>query len=146
MQRILIIDDNPIFRRTVEAILSARFPGLEIFKAQTSAGAFRVCQKEQPALVLMDINLSRINGFELLKSIRTRWPHIHVAVITDKDTREYQQASYNHGANYFFSKTSGNGRMIIRAVCDCLTIGGDCPAAGRSAGSAPALRGNKGLV
>jgi DNA-binding NarL/FixJ family response regulator len=132
MQSILIIDDNAIFRRTVEAILTSRFPALQVYKTQTTAGALRICRTQQPSLVLMDISLSRTNGLELLTAIRTGWPNIHIAVYTDKDTLEYQQASYKKGANYFFSKSAGNGRSLIGAVCTCLSTGRECPAAASS--------------
>ncbi len=122
MQSLLIIDDNVIFRKTVAGILSARFPGLRIIQAKTPAGALCMCRRRQLSLVLMDINLSQINGLSLLKEIRQRRPEVRIVVVTDKDTMEYQNAAYENGADYFFSKSAHHGRSIIRAVCNHLAV------------------------
>ncbi len=127
MQSLLIIDDNVIFRRTVAAILSSRFPALKIIQAKTPSGALVMCRRRDLGLVLMDIDLNEGNGLTLLKEIRRRRPHTRIAVVTDKDTMEYQKAAFGNGADYFFSKSGHDGRSIIRTVCDCLAIADRCP-------------------
>lgn len=65
---ILIVEDQPLNRKLVRDVLQAR--GYRTVETETAEEGLRVAQEEQPALVLMDIQLPGINGIEALKRLR----------------------------------------------------------------------------
>ncbi len=55
-------------------------------------------------LILSDINMPGMSGFELLKEARQRWPHLPVAMITAYGDDDSRQKAMRAGASYFLSK------------------------------------------
>jgi DNA-binding NarL/FixJ family response regulator len=58
----------------------------------------------RPDLIIMDIRLSGVNGLELTKKIKMRYPFIPIAINTNNDSPEYKTAAVQIGADYFLSK------------------------------------------
>jgi DNA-binding NarL/FixJ family response regulator len=102
--RILLVEDHAEYRETLKRILNARFPELTIFQADEGSGVIRKVGEHQPGLIFMDIRLPGISGLELTKLIKERHPGILIAVLTNLDTPEYEEAAHLSGADYFLSK------------------------------------------
>ena len=66
--RILIIDDNADMRRFVKGVLLQAY---EVLEASNGQIALAMAMKEQPDLILSDMNMPGLNGFELLKVLRS---------------------------------------------------------------------------
>src|SRR5206468_3329397 len=66
--RILVVDDDPHFRVLVTALLSRA--GYVTFEAPTGDAALAAARAERPALVLLDISLPDVNGFEVCLMLR----------------------------------------------------------------------------
>ncbi|MGB3102353.1 MAG: response regulator, partial [Psychrobacillus psychrotolerans] len=64
MMRLLIVDDEPIEREGMEAIIQKAFPDLLIEQAKNGKMAIELADTFQPDLVLMDIMMPGINGLE----------------------------------------------------------------------------------
>jgi DNA-binding response OmpR family regulator len=102
MQRILVIDDDP-------AITSVLKRGLayEGFVADTaSAGAEGIaCLRERPAdLVILDIMMPDLDGFEVLRRLRLADPHLPVLFLTAKDASSDQVQGLEAGADDYVVK------------------------------------------
>ena len=65
---ILIIEDNEVNRVLVRDML--RFKGYQTLEAQTAEEGMRVAREKQPALILMDFHLPKMNGIEAFKALR----------------------------------------------------------------------------
>lgn len=77
---VLIVDDEPVMQSLLERILARE--GYKIFVAGDGAAALEMLEKEPASLVLSDIKMPGMNGFELLKEIKTRYPGTGVIIMT----------------------------------------------------------------
>lgn len=68
-KKILVVDDDVSFVDSAEAVLKAK--NFEIIKAFDAESGIEALVIENPDIVLLDVNLPDVNGFEVLKTIRT---------------------------------------------------------------------------
>jgi signal transduction histidine kinase/ActR/RegA family two-component response regulator len=71
-QSILVVDDDEEIREFAEAGLSAA--GFHVFTADNGARAFSIFQRHKPQLIISDIRMNRVDGFELLAKVRESSP------------------------------------------------------------------------
>ncbi len=116
MFKTLIIEDNATFRQTLKEILCIRFPLMVIEEAADREEALQKVDAIPPDLIFMDIKLPEGNGLELTKTIKANHSKIIIIILTNYDFPEYQQAAYQSGANYFFSKSSTSWEEILDLV------------------------------
>ncbi len=117
-QRLIIVDDHPLFRRGVLGVLVEE-PNLQVVgEAQDGHEALRLVEELEPDIVLMDVNLPGLSGLEVARVIRRRWPHIAVIIMTSSDDDELLFAAIKAGAAAYLSKSSNGGELLnaIRAV------------------------------
>lgn len=84
--RILYVDDNPSSLRLVEKIM-ARYPGVRLHLAATGREGIAIATEELPDLVLLDLYLPDLSGFDVIESLRTdpRTVTVPVVVVTVED-------------------------------------------------------------
>lgn len=116
MFKILIVEDNASFRKSLKEILSARFPSIIILDAADGKEALKKFDMSLPDLIFMDIKLPGESGLELTKRIKTHHPKTVIVILTIHDLPEYREAAYQCGANYFLSKGSSTGKEIVALV------------------------------
>lgn len=104
MARILIVDDSPSqlmgIRRIVEKL------GHEALTAEDGAAGVEVAKRELPDLILMDVVMPNLNGFQATRSI-TREPttkHIPVILVTTKDQDTDRVWGMRQGAKAYLTK------------------------------------------
>ncbi len=78
-RRILIVDDNPSNMKLVSYLLTHR--GYDVLTASDATQAWAVLQRERPALILMDLQMPGIDGFELTRRVRADASTRHTVVI-----------------------------------------------------------------
>ena len=74
--RLLIVDDEPIEREGMEAILQKAFPNLLIAQAKNGKMAIELTDSFQPDLILMDIMMPGMTGLEAIETIQISHPTI----------------------------------------------------------------------
>jgi PleD family two-component response regulator len=72
--RILVVDDEPSIRDAVREILEGR--GYEVLTAADGLDGLQALSKSLPDLIISDLNMPRMSGFEFLTIVRERFPHI----------------------------------------------------------------------
>ena len=104
MARILIVDDSPSqlmgIRRIVEKL------GHEALTAEDGAAGVEMAKKELPDLILMDVVMPNLNGFQATRSI-SREPttkHIPVILVTTKDQETDRMWGMRQGARAYLTK------------------------------------------
>ncbi len=88
--RVLIADDQRRVREGLKALLAASTTGTPLHpvgiqvvgQAETGLEAVQLAGELQPDAVLMDIRMPDIDGLEATRSIKARWPHIRVILLT----------------------------------------------------------------
>ena len=78
--RLLIVDDDPHITATLSSIFS-RF-GHEVQTAEDGFSALRSIRAAVPDILLSDLNMPNMSGFELLSVVRRRFPHIYVIAVS----------------------------------------------------------------
>jgi len=116
MFKALIVEDNTIFRQSLNEILSVRFPSMSIAEAANGKDAMTKVDGFMPDLIFMDIKLPDENGLSLTKIIKSDHANTVVIVITAYDIPEYRQAAYQSGASYFIPKGTLSGDEVLGIV------------------------------
>jgi DNA-binding NarL/FixJ family response regulator len=106
--RILIVEDNKIFREAIKKRLEDDFPSMVVEEAANGEEALQKINRASPHLIFMDVRLPGVNGLELTKKIKKDFPGINIAILTDFDLPEYRQAANQYGADRFFVKSAFN--------------------------------------
>jgi PAS domain S-box-containing protein len=106
--KILLVDDRPANLLALESALAG--PGYELVKAESGAEALRFLLKGECALILMDVNMPELDGYETARLVRQnpRTRNIPIVFITAYGADERQvQAGYESGAvDYLFKPVS----------------------------------------
>ena len=106
MLRVLVVEDNRIFREAFKKGLLDNFPSMIIEEAANSDDALQKIKGGPPDLIFMDIRLPGINGLQLTQKVKKDFPDINIAILTDYDLPEYRQAAVQYGADRFYVKNS----------------------------------------
>jgi len=77
---LLVVEDEPIIRQLFSTLLSSA--GFSVSQADNGFAALEEIRRQRPALILSDLNMPRMTGFELLSVIRRRFPGIHVIAMS----------------------------------------------------------------
>ncbi len=119
MLRVLIVEDNRIFREAFRKGLVDYFPSMVIQEAGNADEALERIKGGPPDLIFMDIRLPGINGLQLTKRIKRDLPDVNIAILTDYDLPEYRQAAVQYGADRFFVKNSlkwDDLEVLVRSI------------------------------
>lgn len=120
---VLLVEDNPgDVRLTREAFRDAEFDvRMHVASDGVEAADFlRDEESPRPDLVLLDLNLPRKDGFDVLEQIRTdsKLAHLPIIVLTSSTAREDVVSSYEQCANAYLTKPDSPDSFVdmIRAV------------------------------
>ncbi len=106
--RILIVEDNGLFRQTLRESLQTSFPGVAVDEATNAIEAFQRVKTLLPDLILMDLRLPGESGLELTRKIKAIYPDIMIFILTNYDSRECRESASRCGADRFITKESLN--------------------------------------
>ncbi|MCC6315248.1 MAG: response regulator transcription factor [Thermomicrobiales bacterium] len=105
MTRILIVDDHPVLRHGLRALLESR-PGWEVCgEASDGRDAVRLAEALQPDVVVMDLTMPGLNGLDALRQIKTALPPVEILVFTVNDSELAMREAIRHGARGFVLKS-----------------------------------------
>lgn len=111
--KILIIDDHRLFRDGLKLILSQRKDRSEVLEAETCALAFELAEANPDLdLVMLDINLPDMDGYDALKIFADRFPTVAVIMLTASESRHNMRRCFDAGASGYIPKSSGADVML----------------------------------
>ncbi|NWA04166.1 response regulator [Pseudomonas gingeri] len=120
--RVALVDDHSLVRDGIKALLSVMEPLEVVGEAENGADAIEMVGRCQPDLLLLDIGLRDMNGLELTRILRSRYPLLKVLILSMYDNYEYVSESVRAGASGYVLKNSPS-REIIAAI-EAITSGG----------------------
>lgn len=115
VSKILVVDDEPRNVRILQIHLNAQ--GYTVYTAEDGVEALDVVEKDAPDLILLDINMPKMDGFEVVKRIRANkaTEFIPIVMITAlRDTRENRIKSIEAGADDFVEKPFDSLEVLAR--------------------------------
>ena len=104
--RVLIVEENLLFREAYRRELLRHFPFISIQEAKDGGEAMEKIQRMTPSLIFMDIGLPGLNGLQLTRRIKEAFPNIRIAMLTGYDFPEYRRTASQYGADRYFLKDS----------------------------------------
>ena len=109
---ILIVDDHPLFREGLKALIE-RKPGFSVVgEAGTAREGLQLAMELKPELAVVDISLPDKSGIELTRSIRSKLPQIRVLIVSMHSKIQYITEALQAGANGYVVKESAADRLI----------------------------------
>lgn len=100
--RIVLVEDDLHFRETLADYLALR--GFEVSVAGNSAELKAALAGKAPDAVVVDLNLGRESGFDIVASLRIRWPAMNIIMLTARDGVDDYVAGLRAGADVYLSK------------------------------------------
>ncbi len=111
--KVLVVDDHPLIIEALRHTLAPLDQTLELHEAKTAADARKLLALQCDAdLLLLDLGLPEISGFDLLTEFRDQYPSIPVVVLSGSDRREDVMRAIDSGAMGYIPKTSSSKVML----------------------------------
>jgi two-component system KDP operon response regulator KdpE len=111
-KKILIVDDEPAQVRLVEQVLNNN--GYEVLKASSGQEALRVIFKQKPDLVLLDVVMPGIDGWQTCGRIREVTDIPIIMLTGQRNTEDDIVRGLDYGADEYLSKPLGNRELVAR--------------------------------
>lgn len=117
---ILYVEDNPYSVRLME-IAFKRYTDYRLIIATNGRSGLEMTIKQQPDLILMDINLPDITGWELTRQLRenSATQHIPIIAVTAINLEQYQKQSLDAGCNMHLNKPVHHN-TLLKHISDLL--------------------------
>ena len=116
--RVLVADDHALVRAGIRALVE-RIDGVEVV-AETGDGrdALRLINEHRPQIVLLDLTMPELNGFEVLERTVRDFPDVSVIVLTVHEAEEYAMRALSLGAMGYLPKSAASAELelAIRTV------------------------------
>ncbi|MBW4665741.1 MAG: response regulator [Chroococcus sp. CMT-3BRIN-NPC107] len=118
---ILIVDDSVAVRRLLDQVLNKS--GYQVVQCRDGKEAIETLNQpgEVYDLVISDIEMPRMDGFTLLREIRTskNWQNLPVAMLTSRENDQHRQKAKDLGANAYFTKPFAPDKLL-KAIASLL--------------------------
>lgn len=119
-RRVLVVDDHALVRQGLASTLLTDDRIQVVGEAADGLEALEAIERHRPHVVLMDVNMPRMNGVDATREIRRRWPSIKVVALSVQDDEATARTMLNTGAAAFISKSDDASRMIGVVMADAV--------------------------
>ena len=101
---VLVVDDSPSVRRVVSNMLKAS--NWDVQTARDGVEALELIARQEPAAVLLDIEMPRMDGYELMATLRSQeqYRHLPLIVLTSRAATKHHQRAFQLGADAYLVK------------------------------------------
>ena len=103
-QRVLVVEDDQSLTKFLEQLLGTS--GYDVQTAGTGVGALRAVKEHQPHLVVLDLRLPDMSGYDVCKQLRQEFHSwaLPILMLTGMDRPADQLRGYAHGADAYLTK------------------------------------------
>lgn len=121
MKKILLVDDEPNIIMALEYTL--RKNNYDIFIARDGEEAIKLAEKLEPDLVVLDIMMPKVDGYEVLQHFKEHYTLKHktqTVIISAKQKKKDIDKAFDHGAKAYIKKPFSM-KKLIKTVTELLT-------------------------
>lgn len=119
--RVLLVDDAEEARRDLRAALSL-FDGIEIVgEAPNGAEALRLTESPQPDILLMDLEMPFMDGYEAAQRIKSKYPARKIVALTVHDYESAREKAKQSGVDAFLVK-GAPVKTIVQAILNSTSV------------------------
>lgn len=116
---IMVVDDSVTVRKVTTRFLERE--GFDVITAKDGVDALQVLQTKTPDLMLLDIEMPRMDGFEVAKNMRTseEWAHVPIIMITSRTGDKHREHALSIGVNHYMGKPYQE-EMLLESINELL--------------------------
>lgn len=114
--KVLIADDQGLIRESLSIVLNMEDGLTVVGQAEDGEKAIQLCDELAPDVVLMDINMPRLDGVSATKLIKEKWPDIKVIILTSYQDVDYVVRALSNGAEGYLLKTL-HPKSLASSIC-----------------------------
>ncbi len=115
MIQVMMTDDHLMVREGIKALLEIDGDIKVIAQASDGVECLGVLEKVEPDVLLLDINMPKLDGLSVLETLKRNKPQLKVIVLTIHNEGDYLLSAYEKGADGYVLKDSGSD-MLKRAI------------------------------
>jgi len=117
--RVMIVDDEPLIRAGLRAVLNAADGLTVVGEAADGAEAVSMARQRHPDVAVVDVRMPRVDGIEATRQLKRLQPAPAVLVVTTFDLDEYVYAALHAGASGFLLKDAPEARLVaaVQTIC-----------------------------
>jgi two-component system KDP operon response regulator KdpE len=112
MQRVLVVDDEPPIRRFLRTGLSAQ--GYHVIEAEDGAQARNMLRQNAVDVIVLDLGLPGVDGFEIIKQLREQGSSIPIIVLSSRTDEAGKVRALDLGADDYVTKPFGMDELLAR--------------------------------
>lgn len=118
--RVMVVDDHAIIREGLKSLIGLEDDFQVTGEASSGIDCLNLLEDQSADIVLMDMKMPGIDGIEVTRLIKEKWPRIKVILLTNYDEEEYVVEAIRGGADGFVLKDVKKGDLpkILRTVLD----------------------------
>ena len=113
--RILLVDDHPIVRQGLKALLEGHSDWVVIGEAADGAEAVEKARNLNPDVMVLDVTMPRMNGVEACRLLRRQTPALEILFVTQHDSPQMMREALEAGARGYVVKSNA-ARDLLAAV------------------------------
>lgn len=119
VKTVMVVDDSVTVRKVTTRFLERE--GFNVITAKDGVDALRVLQEEIPDLMLLDIEMPRMDGFEVARTIRTtqRWEHLPIIMITSRTGDKHREHALSLGVDKYLGKPYQED-LLLESIAELL--------------------------
>ena len=110
--RVLVVDDEVYIRDLVSSAL--RIAGSEPMTVATGGDALRAAVRDRPDLVVLDVGLPDVDGFEVCRRLRDEGNQVPVVFLTARDAKEDMLQGFTKGGDDYITKPFSIDELVAR--------------------------------
>jgi CheY-like chemotaxis protein len=122
--RLLVVDDHAMVREGLATLLNDDERLVVVGEAADGIAAIEAVATLQPEVILIDVNMPRMNGIEAAREVKRRWPHVIIIGLSVQDDETTARAMREAGASAFLSK-SADSTCMIETIFDLVSARND---------------------
>ncbi len=109
---IMVVDDSLTVRKVTCRLLERE--GCDVLIAKNGAEAVEILQETTPDVMLIDLEMPKMNGFELIKKVRAKpaTAHIPIIIISSRTAEKHRKIAKDLGVNVFLGKPYKEGELL----------------------------------
>jgi DNA-binding NarL/FixJ family response regulator len=111
--RVLLVDDHPITRQGMKALINQQL-NLEVCaESDNAAQAVELLTKTQPDLAILDVSLKATNGIELTKNLKSHAPNLPILIVSMHDEALFAERALRAGAMGYVMKQEAGEKVVL---------------------------------
>ena len=110
--RVLVVDDHEIFRRALCHLLETQDDIDIVCEASHGADAIRFAREHRPDVVILDIAMPVMNGFEVALVLKNEFPDMQIVILSQSASQAFKKETFAIGATAYVTKDTAAQELI----------------------------------